>query len=190
MCCVKSREAHGKAKLTGACIQPACASNRNTCRILARLRRRGGGAGRMIDPRIDANSFSVNCTGDACRGDVILFTERVFGGGMYKNRKPLGTRRIAGLILKDSYGAEKQQHTFTIRVIASDGYAPLETGVSIMRKGRNVYRNGTRRKLWDDENARRRILENKHERGSIARRMRTDRKGRQGEGPPPALLTP
>ena len=42
----------------------------------------------------DTASFPIDCTGDVCVGDVILFTESVIGG---THRKPLflGERRIA-----------------------------------------------------------------------------------------------
>ena len=125
---------------------------------------------------IDTNLFSVDCKGDACRGDVILFTEGVFSGS-YRKPRFVGERRIAARIVKDSYGSAKQQHTFTIEVIASDGTDPLEPGTVTKRKGRNIYRNGTLRQEWPDEAARNEVLDDKHQRGDAAREARDERKG-------------
>lgn len=124
---------------------------------------------------IDSAAFSIDCTGDACRDDVILFTEAVFGGSFRKPRF-LGERRIAARIVNDSYGALKQQHTFSLEVIASDGEQPLEAGIRTTRKGRNVYRNGTRRQPWADEAARMSVIADKHNRGDRARAARAERK--------------
>ena len=117
--------------------------------------------------------FDIDCTGDACVGDEILFTERVYGA--YGRRAPLGQRRVAARIVSDSYGAEKQQHTFSLVVLASDGYAPIDIGTLTRRKGRNVYRRGTRRRAWPDEAARLAVLADKHARGESARAARTAR---------------
>ncbi|MQM05502.1 hypothetical protein Taro_038311 [Colocasia esculenta] len=68
--------------------------------------------------------------------------------------------KVAGRIVKESYGAAKQQHTFT---------------------GRNLYRLKTMRQYtyphpqfqrWDDEEERNRVLQEKHRRGGIARYSR------------------
>lgn len=117
------------------------------------------------------SDFSIVTTGDVVTGDHIRFEEGVFGGS-FKKPKFLGNRTIEGIVIKDSYGADKQQHTFTIEVTASSGYDPLEVGTKIRRKGRNVYRNGTMRKPWDDESAREDARAEKHERGDIARSLR------------------
>ena len=79
--------------------------------------------------KIDETHFPIDCTGDVCAGDVILFTEAVFGGS-YRKPRFLGERRIAAKVLKDSYGKDKQQHTFTLEVVASDGYEALEAGTA------------------------------------------------------------
>lgn len=125
------------------------------------------------------DSFTVGCTGDAVAGDEILFTEAVFGGS-YRKPRFLGERRIAARVLKDSYGAAKQQHTFTIEAIASDGYDPLPAGTRTTRKGRNVYRNGTFRRPWAEdrggEAARQAARADKHARGDNARVARADRR--------------
>jgi hypothetical protein len=79
-------------------------------------------------------------------------------------------------VVSDSYGAAKQQHTFTLRVVECQGYDPLPVGTQIMRKGRNVYRNGTERQQWDDEAARDAVLREKHQRGARAREIRAKRR--------------
>lgn len=124
---------------------------------------------------LDASTFTIDCTGDACAGDVILFTEAVFGGSF---RRPafLGERRVAARIVKDSYGADRQQHTFTLEVIASDGCDPIAPGARTTRKGRNVYRNGTRRLAWANEADRGAALDEKHGRGDAARSLQAIRR--------------
>lgn len=124
---------------------------------------------------IKIETFTIDCTGDSCAGDVIVFTEAVFGGS-FRKPKFLGERRVAAKIINDSYGALKQQHTFSLEVIASDGANPLAAGTRTSRKGRNVYRNGTRRLAWTDEAARAAALTEKHARGDVARAARAVRK--------------
>ena len=124
---------------------------------------------------INAAEFTIDATGDACVGDEILFSEAVFSGS-YRNAKYLGDRRIAARIVKDSYGADRQQHTFSLVVIASDGVEPLAGGATTRRKGRNVYRNRTMRKRWTDEASRKAALDDKHARGSAARSARDARR--------------
>ena len=125
---------------------------------------------------IDEALFTIPCPGDACEGDVILFSEAVFAGSFRKPRF-LGDRRIAAKIIKDSYGAERQQHTFSLAILASDGTEPLAAGSKTTRKGRSVYRNGVLRAAWLDETERRAALDDKHARGDAARRAREERRG-------------
>lgn len=115
--------------------------------------------------------FTRTCTGDVCAGDVILFEEAVFGGS-HRSPKFMGNRTIAAKVLRDSYGGGKQQHTFVMEVIWSDGLDPLRAGTQFRRRGRNVYRNGTLRLPWDDEAQRQVALTEKHERGERARAAR------------------
>jgi len=131
---------------------------------------------------IDDTLFTIPCTGDACRGDTILFTEAVFGGS-YRKPKFLGERRVVARIVNDSYGALKQQHTFALEILDSDGFDPLAPGTRTTRKGRNVYRRGTRRQPWPDEAARALALAEKHDRGSEARRRRDARREEDGYAP-------
>ena len=124
---------------------------------------------------MNTDLFKYNCTGDACQGDVVLFTETVWGGS---HRKPyrVGDRTIAARIVRESYGSAKQQHTFSLEVIWSDGTEPLDAGTQTRRKGRNVYRNGTRRLAWSDETQRDAVLADKHRRGDAARNARAIRR--------------
>lgn len=124
---------------------------------------------------IDTTAFTIDCTSDACSGDVILFTEAVFGGS-FRKPKFLGNRRVAARIVKDSYGTDKQQHTFTLEILASDGEDALKAGSTTTRKGRNVYRNGTMRQPWTDEAERRAVIDDKHRRGDAARAERQARR--------------
>ncbi|XP_020257494.1 zinc finger CCCH domain-containing protein 62-like isoform X2 [Asparagus officinalis] len=63
------------------------------------------------------STFVINCTGDVCRGDIVKFKQRVYekfnkvkkGGGA----KIIGKRIVAGRVVSESYGADKQQHTFS-----------------------------------------------------------------------------
>lgn len=123
---------------------------------------------------INEPDYSIPCTGDVCAGDIILFSEAVFGGS-YRKPRFLGERRIAAEVVGDSYGGAKQQHTFSLVVLASDGFDPLSPGARTTRKGRNVYRNGTSRRPWADETARRATLDEKHARGDAAREARRAR---------------
>jgi hypothetical protein len=113
-------------------------------------------------------TYTRTCTGDVVIGDTIEFTEAVFGGS-YRKPTFLGERTVRAHVTKDSYGAGKQQHTFSMEVIDSDGYDALPTGKKIRRKGRNVYRNGTMRKPWVDESERLAACDEKHTRGGHAR---------------------
>lgn len=110
--------------------------------------------------------FSIDCTGDACVGDVVKFEKAVFKG-RYPNAKFDGYETIEGEIIKDSYGAAKQQHTFTLL---------LADGTKKRIKGRNLYRNGCKRQEWDDESKRDEVLNEKHMRGGMARNAAAIRK--------------
>ena len=128
--------------------------------------------------KIDTTPFKYDCTGDACAGDIVLFTESVFGGS-YRSPHYRGDRRIVARIIRESYGQAKQQHTFSLEVLASDGLDAIDAGKKIRRKGRNVYRNGTKRLPWDNEEDRSWVLDEKHKRGDRARDARDSRKAAQ-----------
>ena len=113
--------------------------------------------------------------GDVVTGDTIRLTESVFGGS-YRKPRYRGSRTIEAEVIRDSYGADKQQHTFTLRVISSSGVDALETGKTIRRKGRNVYRGDPERLQWADESERKLAVAEKHERGDTARAERDERR--------------
>ena len=110
-------------------------------------------------------SNSLDATGDVVTGDEVTFERAVFKGS-YRNPKFSHNETISGIVTKDSYGAEKQQHTFTIL---------KDDGETIRIKGRNLYRNGVTRKQWIDEGKRREVAEAKHSRGDSARAKREQR---------------
>uniref|UniRef100_A0A2N9HXF5 C3H1-type domain-containing protein n=1 Tax=Fagus sylvatica TaxID=28930 RepID=A0A2N9HXF5_FAGSY len=141
------------------------------------------GGGEMKYP---ASSFVLNCKGDACTGDVVMFEQNVYEMFNIASRSasgpPCGKRIVAGRIVKESYGAAKQQHTFTfsgysnqIEVLWSKGEKPLHP---LLIKGRNLYRLKTLRQRWEDEGKRQKVLMDKHSRGSLAR---SDREARVQE---------
>ena len=74
---------------------------------------------------------TIDCTGDAVLGDHIAFERATFSGS-FRNAKFAGFELIIGTIVADSYGKEKRQHTFTIR---------LKNDECIRIKGRNLYAN-------------------------------------------------
>jgi len=113
----------------------------------------------------------IDATGDVVVGDQIEFIEGVFVGS-YKRPRHVGDRTIIANVVKDSYGSDRQQHTFTLVVIESSGHDPVAQGSKIRRKGRNVYRNGVVRQRWDDESLRDLALDEKHMRGDAARHLR------------------
>nr|XP_043617316.1 zinc finger CCCH domain-containing protein 62-like [Erigeron canadensis] len=123
------------------------------------------GRGELLYPR---SSFSINCTGDACKGDVVFFKQRVHKKQGYM----VGKRSVAGRIVKESYGASKQQHTFTIEVLWSKPFRNLPPLSTLLVKGRNLYKFGTFRQPWRNEAERSKVLSEKHDRGDEARHVR------------------
>lgn len=63
---------------------------------------------------------------------------------------------VEALVIKESYGLQTAQHTFTLQ---------RPDGSKFRIKGRNLYANGVYRKLWRDESARKLVADEKHERG-------------------------
>lgn len=125
--------------------------------------------GRPEQEEIKSSEWS-DCTGDVVVGDIIRFDETVWSG--YRSKRALGDRQVIATVVADSYGAAKQQHTFSLEVISSSGCEPLEVGKRVRRKGRNVYRNGTQRQPWLDEGERFAVQRDKHSRGDAARAER------------------
>lgn len=100
--------------------------------------------------------YSIPCSGDCVKGDSIAF--------FHPNK---ASERMYGVITAESYGAEKQQHTFTIELLH---------GGKTMIKGRNLYDNPVFRKPWNDEDERTKAQTEKHQRGDRARADRATRK--------------
>ena len=112
------------------------------------------------------SAYTYNCTGDCVVGDAVCFSRAVFTG-KYPRARFAGYELVIGKIIRDSYGEKRQQHTFTIE---------LEDGSTTRIKGRNLYANGTYRKPWEDESQRGVAVEEKHERGNVARAAREQRR--------------
>ncbi|KAG0503584.1 hypothetical protein HPP92_003656 [Vanilla planifolia] len=155
---------------------------KTTCimRILEHWRLKDGNGERLYPKQ----TFVINCTGDVCKGDVVMFKQRVYEkfDKVSRSGKILGKRTIAGRVVKESYGEAKQQHTFTIEVLWSKGVKALLPMCSLLVKGRNLYRDRTFRQPWCNEAERSKVLDEKHKRGAIARNIRTSAKYKIGAG--------
>lgn len=116
------------------------------------------------------DEFKINCTGDAVVGDDVCFERATFNGS-FRNAKFAGFEKVTGKIIKDSYGRDKQQHTFTLQ---------LSDGSSMTIKGRNLYKEGLWRKSWADEAMRHTTANEKHVRGDAARVAREYRRQNSG----------
>uniref|UniRef100_M4F7T4 SAP domain-containing protein n=1 Tax=Brassica campestris TaxID=3711 RepID=M4F7T4_BRACM len=130
------------------------------------------GSGESLYP---ISSFPINCKGDVCKGDTVLFTQKVKGSG-----KVMGRRTVAGQVVKESYGTVKQQHTFTIEVLWCEGMQKLPPLYPLLVKGRNLYRLMTMRQRWANEDDRVKVLSEKHSRGAAARKVMRERKIKLG----------
>lgn len=115
--------------------------------------------------------YSIDCTGDAVVGDEVRFDRATFAGS-YRTPAFAGFERVTGKIVRDSYGRDKQQHTFTIELVNGD---------RLLIKGRNLYRQAVYRRPWTDEVERAAAQTEKHARGSLARAVRNSRK-EEGHG--------
>lgn len=113
------------------------------------------------------SKYIIDCTGDAVKGDKVIFKKDFFKGS-WRRPKYSHSKVVEGEIINDSYGKEKQQHTFTIL---------LTDGTKKLIKGRNLYKHYTYRQPWDDEEQRKAVQEEKHLRGALARELRDFRKG-------------
>lgn len=111
-----------------------------------------------------SRAYKINCTGDAVTGDKIAFVKRHWEKIRTHKGKKINAivdyEIVEGEIIKDSYGAAKQQHTFTIL---------LDDGDKMLIKGRNLYAVGVWRKEWKNENERELAAIEKHRRGNQAR---------------------
>ncbi|KAL0350633.1 UNVERIFIED_CONTAM: Zinc finger CCCH domain-containing protein 62 [Sesamum radiatum] len=141
------------------------------------------GNGEAFYPR---SSFTIDCTGDVCKGDVVLFNQKlmtILGSWnrfdkMTRRGSHLGRRTVAGRIVKESYGVARQQHTFTVEVLWSRGTKKLAPLYPLLVKGRNLYKLKTFRQRWKNEKERLEVLAEKHKRGAAARNIRAMRKAK------------
>ncbi|KAL7101313.1 hypothetical protein ACP275_08G047200 [Erythranthe tilingii] len=132
------------------------------------------GSGETFYPR---SSFIINCTGDVCMGDVVLFKQKVHqNSDKIPRSRSVRWRTVAGRVIKESYGAAKQQHTFTVEVLWSRGTKMLDPLFPLLVKGRNLYKMKTFRQRWKNEEERLEVLSEKHKRGAAARSVRDMRK--------------
>ncbi|XP_022739335.1 uncharacterized protein LOC111291702 isoform X1 [Durio zibethinus] len=127
------------------------------------------------------SSFSINCTGDVCKGDVVLFTQKVYEkfNKVKRHGRLLGSRTVAGRVVKESYGKAKQQHTFTVEVLWSKGTKKFPPLFPLLVKGRNLYKLKTYRQRWSSEAERRNVLAEKHRRGKAARLVKAMKETRK-----------
>ncbi|KAH8508473.1 hypothetical protein H0E87_010550 [Populus deltoides] len=119
--------------------------------------------GEELYPR---SSFLINCRGDVCKGDVVMFVQKVYSkfNKVTRHGKILGRRTVAGRVVKESYGSAKQQHTFTVEVLWSKGVKKLPPFSPLLVKGRNIYKLRTFRQCWINEAERQKVLAEKHKR--------------------------
>ena len=96
----------------------------------------------------------INCKGNAVTGDYVKFKKAMFIGN-YPNSRFSHLEEFEGEIIKDSYGLQSHQHTFTILLVS---------GEKMLIKGRNLYANEIVRLLWNDENQRNEALLKKYQR--------------------------
>ena len=122
-------------------------------------------------PKI-TSTYKIQCAGDVCVGDEIVYASRVW------DRIPINSygklvnavvnyELIQCTVKRDSYGAGKQQHTFTLE---------LPNKKKKLIKGRNLYGVGVWRKEWKNESERGNALDEKHTRGNEARKAREARR--------------
>lgn len=99
----------------------------------------------MINPY----EFTKDCRGDVRVGDVIYFTERAWNN--------CGERRVVARVLNAEYDDFHNLDvfpTFTLKIVNCEGVDPIAIGARIQRKHHKIYRDVTRRKVWENEVAR------------------------------------
>jgi len=121
-------------------------------------------------------AYTTKCTGDVCKGDQVAFVQRHWERKAINRYGKLanvvvGYSIVSGVVEKESYGAEKQQHTFSIR---------CDDKELLLIKGRNLYAIGVWRKPWANEEQRHAALEEKHQRGGYARQLAANRRRDMG----------
>ena len=110
--------------------------------------------------------YSIDCQGDACRGDVITFLKEI-----WLSNKCCGTIRLFGRIFEESY-SNNGRHEFQI---------VLHNGAKIDIRGRDLYKYELKRMPWNDESKREEILKEKHLRGEFIRRRNYEKTIRKND---------
>jgi hypothetical protein len=110
-------------------------------------------------------TYTERCLDDAVVGDEVRFQRAVFCG-TYTCPCFHHFELITGKIIRESFGKDKQQHTFTVQ---------LDSGKITRIKDRNLYRHGTYRKPWVDEEQRKAAADEMHGRGYEADQARRER---------------
>ncbi|KAC9462860.1 hypothetical protein E3N88_45788 [Mikania micrantha] len=104
------------------------------------------------------SSFSINCTGNACTGDVVLFKQHVYLG-----KSKLGKKRtIAGRIVKVHKCGSKDVHKFMIRVLWVTPSLNLHQRLTLPVRSHDLYQFGTFRQPWKNEADRLKLVEDKN----------------------------
>lgn len=111
--------------------------------------------------------------GDICEGDVLWFARDEFEGS-FRKPKFVGTFLYRVKVLRESYGSDKQQHTFTLAMMKSSTSKTCENE-TFRIKGRNLYKHFC---MVENINRsdREMHLSDKHDRGASARAARDERK--------------
>ena len=78
----------------------------------------------------EIKKLNLNTTNDIDVGDKIIWIEAIFTGS-YRSAKCDGYKLHISEIIKDSYGAQSGQHTFTLKDVI--------TGETSRRKGRTIF---------------------------------------------------
>jgi hypothetical protein len=151
-------------------------------RLAGRIRLRRRAADRPPRPP-DPGGYAVAEREALVAGDEIAFEEHVWIGRWARGVRRSGARRIEARVLRDGFGRDRQQHTFTLRVVAASGTEAPRPGEELMRKARTLFEAGVRRRPWPDEEARRALVAEQAERAAEARRERRARLAREF-GPP------
>ena len=121
------------------------ARNRAICVVRIREHwRLKDGNGYTVYPR---SSFIIDCISDVCKGDVVLFRQKVYEkfDKVTRRGRVLGSRTVAKRVVKESNGAAKQQHTFTVEVLWSSRVRKVPSLFPLLVKGSNLYKQNTYR---------------------------------------------
>jgi hypothetical protein len=102
-------------------------------------------------------------------GDILTWREPVWHRG---TKRPVGERTITAEVERESYGYERGQHTFSLRVKTAEGCQAPAPGTLIHRKGRNLYPNISAQTSDLPDAERNALRDEKHERGAMARGTR------------------